>query len=396
MSSNIYSSNINHAPCDLTIDGLNHQSLRKNRVEVVDVARGLSVIVMIMVHTLWMYGSQATQTEALIGDLLHLLGKGTAAFLVLMGFSMALSSKNTSFGLIVRGTVLLAIAYALNFLKFIVPIVVFKTMPESFIQAYQWQSPLNSEQYVYLLLTGDILQMAGLSLILLGVMNKFLTNNVMVVALAVFIVSFSGELRGTAFGITSLDYIASLFWSDNYQVYFPVFPWMACILFGRLFGNLFLQWQHDQRNTFKVMAITGAGLMVCGVSLMLIDMEYHFNNFFHLGPGGALYLIGINGVGIWLLYHLVNILPNNKISQLLCWCSKRVTSLYVLQWVLICWGMGLFGFQKMLQGQLSLMLTAVVLWTLLTHLLFEKMIKRKYKWVDFRKLTSLQRKNSNA
>ena len=121
----------------------NHEPLKKNRIQVVDIARGLSVIVMIMVHTLWMYGSELTQSESVIGDLLHLLGKGTAAFLVLMGFSMALSSRNTAFGLIFRGVLLLLVAYALNFFKFIVPIAVFQTMPESFVQAYQWQSPLS-------------------------------------------------------------------------------------------------------------------------------------------------------------------------------------------------------------------------------------------------------------
>lgn len=371
MSSNVAFAN--KASSDVA--STNHEPLKKSRILVVDIARGLSVIVMIMVHTLWMYGSELTQSESVIGDLLHLLGKGTAAFLVLMGFSMALSSRNTAFGLISRGVLLLAVAYALNFLKFIVPITLFQTMPESFVQAYQWQSPLNITQYVYLLLTGDILQMAAITLIIMGIFNKWLSSNSFIIVFGLLIIALSGELRGATLDINGLGYLVSLFWSDNYQVYFPVFPWMACVLFGRLFGNLFVQRQHDQGYTFKMMAITGAGLIACGVGLIAINTEYHFNNFFHLGPGGALYLIGLNGVGIWLLFHLIKIFPDNKFNQLLCWCSVRVTSLYVLQWTLVCWGMGVIGFKTLSPEQLMLMLPIMIVLTLTVHYLLEKGIQ---------------------
>ena len=111
--------------------------------------------------------------------------------------------------------------------------------------------------------------------------------------------------------------------------------------------------------------------------LSLVDSfgRIHFNNFFHLGPGGALYLIGLNGVGIWLLFHLIKILPDNKFNQLLCWCSVRVTSLYVLQWTLVCWGMGVIGFKTLSPELLMLMLPLMIVLTLTVHYLLEKGIQ---------------------
>ncbi|MEI8618620.1 heparan-alpha-glucosaminide N-acetyltransferase domain-containing protein [Pseudoalteromonas sp. B193] len=65
------------------------------RLKTIDLARGASVFIMILVHTLWMYSSTTLQSESLFGAVIHILGKGTASFLVAMGLSMALSRRQT-------------------------------------------------------------------------------------------------------------------------------------------------------------------------------------------------------------------------------------------------------------------------------------------------------------
>ncbi|XQF94021.1 heparan-alpha-glucosaminide N-acetyltransferase domain-containing protein (plasmid) [Pseudoalteromonas espejiana] len=126
---------------------------------------------MILVHTLWMYSSTELQSESLFGAVIHILGKGTASFLVAMGLSMALSRRQTPMLLIKRGIQLLLLAYLMNAAKFWLPIDVFNTMPEAFINAYGWQSPLSAGQLQFMVLTGDILQLAGVSLLLFGALN---------------------------------------------------------------------------------------------------------------------------------------------------------------------------------------------------------------------------------
>jgi len=60
---------------------------------------------------------------------------------------------------------------------------------------------------------------------------------------------------------------------------------------------------------------------------------------------------------------------------LLCWCSVRVTSLYVLQWTLVCWGMGVIGFKTLSPEQLMLMLPIMIVLTLTVQYLLEKGIQ---------------------
>lgn len=356
-----------------------------DRILTLDIGRGLAVIVMVMVHTLWMYGSQETQSQSVVGGILHLLGKGTAAFLVLMGFSMALSSRQSSLLILQRGVLLLLAGYGLNAIKFIVPIALFGTMPTSFTEAYGWQAPLSTAHYTYLLLTGDILQMAGTSLLLIALVRRWLNNSYSLFFLIFIVTCLSTEIRGWQPGVNGLDYVADLLWGADYNVYFPVFPWMACILTGLFFGNLFVRWRRDEARTFRVMALSGIVLVTIGLLTIYWDAEYHFNDFFHLGPGGVFYLLGLNGIAIWIIYRVMQAFSFGYISQFLIWCSARVTSLYAIQWTLVCWGMGIIGFQTLSPLQLTLMLPVMLAITFITQHLLELMVLS---------LRSLMRKNT--
>ena len=42
---------------------------------------------------------------------------------------------------------------------------------------------------------------------------------------------------------------------------------------------------------------------------------------------------------------LLNI-KENKFVKLLKYCSKNLTSMYMIQWILISWGKGIFGFRE--------------------------------------------------
>jgi len=349
----------------------------EKRIATLDIARGLSVLIMIMVHTLWMYGSVETQAESLVGTFLHILGKGTAAFLVLMGFSMAISRNQSPWYWFRRGLLLFSIGCLLNTLKFIVPIAIFKTMPDSFVAAYGWQLPLSFKQWQFLFLTGDILQFAGVSLIIMALIAPVLRNTSGILLAIVFITITSGELRGWEWSLPGFNYLSQLLFSATYQVYFPVFPWITCILSGLVFGRLFLQWDGHQKNTFDRMAVVGVLGLMLGGSLMLWNFSYHFNNFFHIGPGGILYLIGLNFIGLRIIFQFDQAIVSSRLGRLLVWCSERVTSLYGIQWTLICWGMGVIGYQTLTPAQLLSLIPVTVSLTLLLQWLIDRLLRRK-------------------
>lgn len=319
--------------------------IKPNRLQAIDVARGLSVIVMIMVHTLWIYGDVATQGGTVFGTVIHILGKGTAAFLVAMGISYVLSRDQSVLGTLKRGLYTLGLGYMMNGLKFVVPIAIFNTTPENFIEAYSWSSPLSLSQLNYLFLTGDILQLAGLSLMLIAIIGHFIKNKWGIFVLALLMITTSKWVSGVRLDITGVDYVLDLLWGNQYNVYFPLFPWMACVLFGLFIGMAYKDKNYDQTFLYRSLGISGVAMMILGAALCFYDFDYHFADFFHLGPGGAIYLMGFTAFAYWGIDWIIRHTKPNRFYALLQYCSKRVTSMYIIQWVLICWGMGILGYQ---------------------------------------------------
>ncbi|WP_051336310.1 heparan-alpha-glucosaminide N-acetyltransferase domain-containing protein [Aquimarina latercula] len=320
-------------------------TIKPSRILAIDFGRGFSVIAMIMVHTLWIHARQDVQSDTFLGHFIHFVGRGTPVFLITMGVSFMISRNQDIKSAVKRGITILGVAYLMNFLKFLAPILI-GLMPDSFIAAYEWEIPLNLEEYTYLLLTGDILQLAGISLIVLALIRAYLKNKFILLGLAVLIAFISPELRGFQSEIFGLNYITQLLWSDGYWVYFPVFPWISFILLGMFFGKWYVEKGYDQNELFKRMCIVGLLFIAVGAPLVFMNEAYHFNDFFHLGPGGVIYLAGWNFTVLSIFHWILSKTKDNFLYKTFYYCSKHVTSLYVIQWVLICWGMVIFGFQS--------------------------------------------------
>ncbi|TPN86862.1 heparan-alpha-glucosaminide N-acetyltransferase domain-containing protein [Aquimarina algicola] len=315
------------------------------RILAVDFARGVSVLMVVLVHTLWIYGSIATQSETWLGEAIHFIGKGTPMFLVAMGISFTLSRNQSAILSIKRGIYLLLAGYLMNFLKFVLPTAL-GTMPDNFIEAYGWTPPATFDNMVYMLLTGDILQLAGVSLLFMGIINQFGKNKYIPLLLSLVIAFTTKEIHGFRLGISGLDYVLDLMWGAGWNVYFAVFPWFSFILLGMFFGKWYNERNKDQKFVFTRMLFFGIVLMIAGGGLCYYNFEYHFGDYFHLGPGGVLYLAGFNLVLLWISHTVTSKVKSNKIFEFLFYCSKRVTTIYIIQWVIICWGMGVLGYQQ--------------------------------------------------
>ncbi len=337
---------------------------KKERIAAIDLGRGIGVLLLTCIHTLWMYADMETQTNTWAGQIIHILERGTGGFLIAMGFSFVLSRNQKPTLAFKRGLMLLVIGYGMNFLKFIVPVLA-GFAPENFIAAYGWTSPVSLENMLFLIQTGDILQLAGLSLFFLGLINACTKNKYAFLIMALLVVILAPLVRGIRVDLVGIDYLLDLLWGAEWNVYFPVFPWMAFILVGMFFGQWYKEKEGDVLFIFRRMLWFGAIATTIGVSTLLYNYEYHFGDFFHLGPGGAVYLIGNALIIFWVMQMIVTYAKPNRILNLFYYASKRVTTFYVVQWVLICWGMGVFGFQQL--GITSILLL-IPLMTFLTFI----------------------------
>ena len=337
------------------------------RVFSIDLARGAAVFFMIAVHTLWMFGSREAQADSSFGHWVHVAGQGACAFLITMGFSFMVVRDQRLGSALRRGAVILLVAYGLNVLKFIVPIYVFGTMPEAFIAAYGWHSPLTLTQALYLIGTGDILAMAGISFFLIGLVRHFVTHKYGVLALAFGAVGFSALVRGTRIGYPPVDAVLDLLWGTEWNVYFPVFPWIANILVGMFLGMVYREHGRDELALLRAAGALGLILLIGGGLVTMTDWDYHFNDFFHTGPGGAVYLIGA-GLCVFYLgarFLAVPLRHQRGFRAALTYLSRHVTTLYVVQWTLICWAMGLIGYQTLGVWQVAGMMPVMIAATLL-------------------------------
>lgn len=318
----------------------------KNRILAIDLARGVSVLMLTVIHVFWMYGDTVTREHTLMGDIINFIGKGTPMFLIAMGFSFMLSRNQSIKKAALRGLMLMGAGYFMNTLKFIIPILI-GIAPSELIAAYGWSEPVTFHNLLFLFQTGDILQLAGITLLLMGLINKLSANKFIPLILAAVIMASAKLMSGFRLDIPFVDYVFDLFWGAEWNVYFPIFPWASFILLGMFMGMWYKEKDHDTQFIFRKMLILGMPMLVAGGAASLYDFDYHFGDYFHLGPGGALYLAGFNFILLWFANLLATKVKPNKIFSFLVYASARVTLIYIIQWVLICWGMGIVGFQQL-------------------------------------------------
>ncbi|MBV1873636.1 MAG: DUF1624 domain-containing protein [Gammaproteobacteria bacterium] len=341
--------------------------IKQDRVFSIDLARGGAAFFLVAVHTLWMYGSADVQFSSGFGRVAHTLGQATAFFLLTMGFSIVVTPHQSLRYSFKRALFILSSGYLLNTLKFIVPITVFGTMPEEFIAAYGWQSPLNIGQLRYLFLTGDILQMTGISFAIIGLVRHFIKDKYTVLMLAFLIIGIYPFIKGFRPGIYGVDYLCDLLWGDQWNVYFPVFPWISNIFVGMFMGMYFQDKQEGEVGLYKSMLLVGIPCLIVGGGLCYYDWKTHFNDFFHPGHGGALLALGASLCGFYIFGRTISVTLSGKekFRRIILYLSSRVTSIYIVQWTLVCWGMGIVGYQTLNMEELLILIPLMMVLTLL-------------------------------
>jgi uncharacterized membrane protein len=341
-------------------------AVTRERVRAFDLARGLAVLFMIGVHVLWHWGAPDTWTSP-IGQVISLAGGPTAApvFMFLMGASLAFSSRTSFRSLVVRGAWLVWLGYLLNFLRGVIP-------------AYLGLSTgiVTPEQIApftlpWLATTVDVHHMAGLSLIAIAALRTVTRRGATWLAIAAAVVLAGPIIRGLEFGTPLLDAPLTPILGGAPNVYYAVVPWIAYPLVGAVFGALVARAASgpERARLFRGGAVVGVALIIVGALIYsAAPAPFDVNTYWRMPPA---YFVGISGfilVWLWGCDLAVRHIPANRAFDFLYGWSGRVIAIYFTHWLVVGWGVGIFGFRSQpLAGALLGILVAIVATALLSR-----------------------------
>lgn len=316
--------------------------MRNSRIEFIDIARGFAVIFMIAIHVQMVF-SNIEVTNSIFGYINEITGGPLAApvFMFLMGFSNVFSTNNNLKDGIRRGLAVLSSGYFLNFFRLLLPVFFHRTILNS---GSNYEIVSNSITYYSLLTIGDILQFAGIAMIVLTILNSKKTALWLYPVLSLAISLLSPYLWAIKINIPVLKTILDLFWGDiplgeilENQINFPVFPWLVFPLMGNFFGIIYKR-TDDCNKLLKRFFIIGVCIVIFSLPFLLNDFDYYFNDYYH-GRFAAIWLMnGIILIWIFICYIIGRKTSvNGRLKKILFFLSKNVNNIYKIQWILIAW-----------------------------------------------------------
>ncbi len=335
----------------------------RERIHGFDLAAGLAVFFMILVHVLWHWGRPETWTTP-IGEAISYAAGPTAApvFVFLMGASLGAARQARAGPLITRGLWLLFLGYVLNLVRGVVP--------GSLGTAFGVVTPEQIWPYTpwWLATTVDLHHVVGLSLVAIALLRIRSEPSIAWLAIAGVVVALAPWLRTVQLGTPILDAPLTPILGSAPNVYYAVVPWLAYPLAGAVFGSMLAR-SPDRGRLFRRGAAVGVVLLVVGGVLILATRPgFDVFTYWRQPPAFVVAILGIILVWLALCDAVCRIDPLRRRLGIVFGWSHRVIAMYFTHWIIVGWGAGLVGFRALdLPQVLAAMAAAVVLTSVLSH-----------------------------
>jgi hypothetical protein len=313
------------------------------------------------------------------GQIISFLGGPPAApvFMTLMGFSFIYSSKSELKPKLLRGFKIFLSGYVLNIFRGVIPFTLATYLKLDVVKTF----PIEKINEYTILTTVDILQFAGIALMIMSIIQALQLNKYLILLSAFLIGIISPLLWGIKIDIPIVDQILELFWGDlpidfsfiANKIAFPVFPWLTFPLLGMFLGET-VKNSTDMNRIFNYFGLLGIFLIGIGVAISFSNYQYHFNDYYHSRQGAMLLMCGFVMVWLYLTKLVIDNIPTNSLFDLLFHWSKGVTNIYFIQWIIIIWSIALFGINS------SSFITTILLiltFTGISHFINEFIIQRQ-------------------
>ena len=307
------------------------QSVTNGRRIEADGAKCLAILFMAIIHCMETFEVDLSNG---MGWLFNIISGGLLAapvFMFCMGMGFAYSRRTSQKYLVTRGLKIFFLGYLLNFLREAAPLMYCRLVGDTEAAT----AALTAFAEV------DIMQFAGLSMILTGLLQK--TKNPPVYAVAVGICLSMVQTFLPCYESESLfpgALIALLFHTEipYAEMAFPLFGWFLFPAVGYFFGTMQKKAEHPVRFLLK----TGICCGVCGTVYFVLGKRIGFGM---ISDSALFYKMPLpDGVAnaclvpalLLLMYGLLYAAPL-PVKQTVTRISRQVNTIYFIHWIVIEW-----------------------------------------------------------
>lgn len=342
----------------------------------IDLAKFLAIVFMMIIHVLLSYVDDFSTGFNYIAS--SILGGPLSApvFMISMGVGFAYSRSQDPIKIIKRGINILILGYLLNI---IIALNVYRAIFDNA------GLEVIIEEICLSFFYGDILQFAGLSMIVFGFLRKLKLNDHMILLIGILLSIISSLVPVINTDSYLLSITGGLFIPVNHSVeLFMVFPlsvWFIFPAFGYWFGNRL----KNINNLNKFYLIIGCISLI--VSIIGIGLEAYYKafmmsitdiEFYFMVTHDALLSIAAT-ISIYSICHfIVKVLPD-VINKFIVNVSNSLNIIYMISWIIIIFiEFIVYSFMEELSGlPLYLILIVIIIVTIYLGLIIKKAILKK-------------------
>lgn len=336
------------------------------RILHLDLARGFTVLIMPSVHVVMLYSNLSVQ-QSFLGDLLRFLAEGPGAqlFMLLMGVSVTLSRQLTGKQVLQRTFYLLVGAFALNLYKLVIPNEL-ELLPPQLLHDLNLNS--RADAGIFFLFMGDIFHFAAIGYPVVYLVYRLPHYRYWAALFAIAIMLLSPSIWDVKTEFNFVDRVLSYFNGQPPSVFFPAFPWLVYPLAGLCIGK-----SVDSKTILPI----GSGAIIISLlfpkTIPVIGYPSHYRTM----PADTLFHTGLVLVWLSLFRWVSRKFSPNPVFSLLSFCSKHISTIYIIQWLLIFWSLPLAGYLELGLAESLVWIAGVTLVTLTLTKLFQYVPHRK-------------------
>ncbi|MBE6742480.1 MAG: DUF1624 domain-containing protein [Ruminococcaceae bacterium] len=319
---------------------LKKEEVNTSRLYNLDLLKALAIVAMILCHSVLMLGvhHKGYENEFLywFGDVL--LGDYVAvahAFMFAMGVGFIFTKANAPADYMKRGIKIFLLGYALNFFRYGVYALIDGAISGAF-----------DSHTLEALFGPDILQFAGLAMILTGILKKLRMNEIHILLISI-VMSVAGSFivlidTGNYIGNLLLGQIIT---TTHDTSCFALLNWYVFVAFGMVFGAIIRRVENTDVFYKRLLVISGIASVIYIVLTFKIGVLFLTKDNFYYAVSTA-EALGLLCTDLFLLsafYFLVKKFGTEKFGVAIE-MSKYLTVIYIIQWCIIGFADSIFGY----------------------------------------------------